>query len=42
MFLVNYDQDLLEEVGTRVWRVEAATITDVKGAYEEPSSQLTA
>jgi ATPase subunit of ABC transporter with duplicated ATPase domains len=35
VLLVTHDQDLLEEVGTRVWRFEAGTITDFKGTYEE-------
>jgi ATPase subunit of ABC transporter with duplicated ATPase domains len=34
VLLVTHDQDLLEEVGTRVWRFEAG-ITDFKGTYEE-------
>jgi ATPase subunit of ABC transporter with duplicated ATPase domains len=35
VFLVTHDQDLLEEVGTRVWHLEHGVITDFKGAYEE-------
>jgi ABC-type ATPase involved in cell division len=33
--LVTHDQDLLEEVGTRVWQFEGGRITDFKGSYEE-------
>jgi ATPase subunit of ABC transporter with duplicated ATPase domains len=32
---VTHDQDLLEEVGTRVWSFERGRITDFKGSYEE-------
>jgi ATPase subunit of ABC transporter with duplicated ATPase domains len=35
VLLVTHDQDLIEEVGTRVWHFEAGTIHDFKGAYEE-------
>ena len=35
VLLVTHDQDLLEEVGTRVWRFDGGTITDFKGTYEE-------
>jgi ATPase subunit of ABC transporter with duplicated ATPase domains len=35
VFLVTHDQDLLEEVGTRVWHFDNGAITDHKGAYEE-------
>jgi ATPase subunit of ABC transporter with duplicated ATPase domains len=35
VLLVTHDQDLLEEVGTRVWQVEAGRIEDFKGSYEE-------
>ncbi|MBA3887976.1 MAG: ABC-F family ATP-binding cassette domain-containing protein, partial [Acidobacteria bacterium] len=40
VLLVTHDQDLLEEVGTRVWRFEGGTITDFKGAYEEMVGSL--
>ncbi len=33
--LVTHDQDLLEEVGTRVWHFEDGKIVDFKGTYEE-------
>ena len=35
VFLVTHDQDLLEEVGTRVWHYAGRTIHDFKGTYEE-------
>jgi len=35
VFLVTHDQDLLEEVGTRVWQFDGASIVDFKGSYEE-------
>jgi ATPase subunit of ABC transporter with duplicated ATPase domains len=35
VILVTHDQDLLEEVGTRVWQFEGGRIVDFKGTYEE-------
>jgi ATPase subunit of ABC transporter with duplicated ATPase domains len=35
VLLVTHDQDLIEEVGTRVWHFDGGVITDFKGAYEE-------
>src|SRR5262245_12136867 len=35
IFLVTHDQDLMEEVGTRVWHFEPGVIHDFKGPYEE-------
>jgi ATPase subunit of ABC transporter with duplicated ATPase domains len=35
VFLVTHDQDLLEEVGTRVWQFDQGGIVDFKGTYEE-------
>jgi ATPase subunit of ABC transporter with duplicated ATPase domains len=35
VFLVTHDQDLIEEVGTRVWHFTPGAIEDFKGAYEE-------
>ena len=32
---MTHDQDLIEEVGTRVWQLEPGRITDFKGTYEE-------
>jgi ATPase subunit of ABC transporter with duplicated ATPase domains len=40
VFLVTHDQDLLEEVGTRVWQFERGRIIDFKGSYEEYSGAL--
>jgi ATPase subunit of ABC transporter with duplicated ATPase domains len=35
VFLVTHDQDLLEEVGTRLWNFDHGKIEDHKGPYEE-------
>src|SRR5688572_11788851 len=35
VFLVTHDQDLMEEVGTRVWHFDGGRIHDFKGTYEE-------
>ncbi len=35
VLLVTHDEDLLDEVGTRVWQVDAGRIVDFKGSYEE-------
>jgi len=35
VLLVTHDQDLLEEVGTRVWQFDGGRIHDFKGTYEE-------
>jgi ATPase subunit of ABC transporter with duplicated ATPase domains len=35
VLLVTHDQDLLEEVGTRLWNFENGKIEDHKGPYEE-------
>ncbi len=35
VLLVTHDQDLLEEVGTRVWQFDHGRIVDFKGSYEE-------
>jgi ATPase subunit of ABC transporter with duplicated ATPase domains len=35
VFLVTHDQDLMEEVGTRVWHFDGRNIQDFKGSYEE-------
>jgi ATPase subunit of ABC transporter with duplicated ATPase domains len=40
VFLVTHDQDLMEEVGTRVWHFANGAITDFKGAYEEYAGTL--
>jgi ATPase subunit of ABC transporter with duplicated ATPase domains len=35
VLLVTHDQDLMEEVGTRVWHFADGIVTDFKGTYEE-------
>jgi ATPase subunit of ABC transporter with duplicated ATPase domains len=41
VFLVTHDQDLLEEVGTRVWHFESGQVVDFKGPYEEFAATTT-
>ena len=40
VLLVTHDQDLMEEVGTRVWHFDGGELTDFKGTYEEYASTL--
>jgi ATPase subunit of ABC transporter with duplicated ATPase domains len=40
VFLVTHDEDLMEEVGTRVWHFDGKTIQDFKGTYEDYSASL--
>ena len=44
LFLVTHDEDLIDEVGTRIWHFEGGPtdfhITDHKGPYEEYQQQL--
>ena len=40
VLLVTHDQDLIEEVGTRVWHFDHGQLTDFKGTYEEYASTL--
>ncbi len=35
VLLVTHDQDLIDEVGTRIWHFEQGVIEDFKGPYEE-------
>ena len=42
VLLVTHDQDLLEEVGTRVWHFDHGKVEDHKGTYEEYEASLTA
>jgi ATPase subunit of ABC transporter with duplicated ATPase domains len=35
ILLVTHDQDLMEEVGTRIWRIANGAIEDFKGGWEE-------
>jgi ATPase subunit of ABC transporter with duplicated ATPase domains len=40
VFLVTHDQDLIEEVGTRVWHFDDGRIEDFKGTYEEYAATI--
>jgi len=41
IFLVTHDEDLIDEVATRVWHFEGDhQLTDFKGAYEEYQAVL--
>jgi ATPase subunit of ABC transporter with duplicated ATPase domains len=40
VLLVTHDQDLMEEVGTRVWYFDKDELLDFKGPYEEFASTL--
>ncbi|MEO5895982.1 MAG: ATP-binding cassette domain-containing protein [Vicinamibacterales bacterium] len=40
VLLVTHDQDLMEEVGTRVWHFDGQTIHDFKGTYEEYTASV--
>jgi ATPase subunit of ABC transporter with duplicated ATPase domains len=40
IILVSHDQDLLEEVGTRVWHLEDGKVYDVKSNYEEYATSI--
>ncbi|MFL5687939.1 MAG: ATP-binding cassette domain-containing protein, partial [Chloroflexota bacterium] len=40
VLLVTHDQDVMEEVGTRVWHLEGGKIRDFKGSYEEYEATL--
>jgi ATPase subunit of ABC transporter with duplicated ATPase domains len=40
VFLVTHDEDLMEEVGTRVWHFDGRKIQDFKGTYEEYTASL--
>ncbi len=40
VLLVTHDQDLIEEVGTRVWHFDHGRIDDFKGTYEEYAATL--
>jgi ATPase subunit of ABC transporter with duplicated ATPase domains len=35
IFLVTHDEDLMDEVGTRIWHIEPGRIEDFKGTHEE-------
>jgi ATPase subunit of ABC transporter with duplicated ATPase domains len=40
VLLVTHDQDVMEEVGTRVWQFEGGAIHDFKGSYEEYAASI--
>jgi ATPase subunit of ABC transporter with duplicated ATPase domains len=40
VLLVTHDQDLMEEVGSRVWHFDQGGITDFKGTYEDYAATL--
>jgi ATPase subunit of ABC transporter with duplicated ATPase domains len=40
VFLVTHDEDLMDEVGTRVWHLEPGRIADFKGTHEEYMATL--
>ncbi len=40
VFLVTHDEDLMEEVGTRVWHFDGRAIQDFKGTYEDYGATL--
>jgi len=40
VLLVTHDQDLMEEVGTRIWHFDGRTIHDFKGTYEEYTASV--
>ena len=40
VILVTHDQDLIEEVGTRIWHLDGKKIEDFRGTYEEYSATL--
>ncbi len=42
VLLVTHDQELIDEVGTRIWNFEDGKIEDFKGPYEEYVAATTA
>ena len=40
VLIVTHDQDVIDEVGTRVWAFADGTVTDFKGGYEEFEATL--
>jgi ATPase subunit of ABC transporter with duplicated ATPase domains len=40
VFLVTHDEDLMEEVGTRIWHFDGARIHDFRGTFEEFSTSI--
>jgi ATPase subunit of ABC transporter with duplicated ATPase domains len=37
---VTHDEDLMEEVGTRIWHFDGARIHDFRGTFEEFSTSI--
>ncbi len=35
VLLVTHDRDLIDDVGTRIWRFDHGTVNDHKGPYSE-------
>jgi len=40
VFLVTHDEDLIDEVATRIWHFEEGKIVDFQGSYEEYAKQV--
>ncbi len=40
VLLVTHDQDVMEEVGTRIWHLDNGTIHDFKGTFEEYATSV--
>ncbi len=40
VFLVTHDEDLMEEVGTRVWHFDGRAVQDFKGTFDEYTASL--
>jgi ATPase subunit of ABC transporter with duplicated ATPase domains len=40
VLIVTHDEDVMDEVGTRVWSFAGGRITDFKGGYEEFEAQV--
>jgi ATPase subunit of ABC transporter with duplicated ATPase domains len=40
VLIVTHDEDVMEEVGTRVWHFNQGAIHDFKGSYEEYTASL--
>ena len=40
VFLVTHDEDLMDEVGTRIWHFDGRRIQDFKGTHEEYTAAI--
>jgi ATPase subunit of ABC transporter with duplicated ATPase domains len=40
VLLVTHDEDLMDEVGTRVWHFDGRQINDFKGSYEDYTASI--